>query len=81
MKIIIPNIDWIEEYFLAFCEKSDLIKNSLNIIVKNAYFAGDKNRNMLFVDSFFYLMRDCLSVHYNFDEKKKIFILKELIQI
>lgn len=78
LKIIIPNILWIENFFLIFCDKNDLINNSSNLKIKNAYFASDKNRNMLKVDSFFYLMRDCVSIHYNFDEKKENFYFKRI---
>ena len=78
LKIIIPNIPWIENFFLIFCNKNDLINNSVNLRIKNAYFASDKNRNMLKVDSFFYLMRDCVSIHYNFNEKKENFYFKRI---
>ena len=78
LKIIIPNISWVEDFFLIFCDKNDIIKNSSNLIVENAYFASDKNRNMLFVDSFFYLMRDCISIHYKFEEKKENFYFKRI---
>lgn len=69
LKIIIPNIGWCEDFFLVFCDKKDIIKNNKNLRIKNAFFASDKNRNMLIVDSFFYVIRDSISQHYSFSEK------------
>jgi len=78
LKIIIPNISWIEDFFLVFCNKNDILKNSHNLKIKKAYFASDKNRNMLTIDSFFYMMRDCVSIHYDFNEKKENIYFKRI---
>ena len=70
LKIVIPNIAWVEEFFFIFCNKEDIIKNSNDIIIKNAYFASDKNRNLLYLNSFFYLAMKCISLHYEFNSNE-----------
>lgn len=75
IKIVIPNISWIEDFFNIFCQKEDIVKNSCDIVIKNSYFASDKNRNLLYLNSYFYLAMKCISLHYNFDlnENKSVY--------